>query len=101
MTLTIKNDNNIYTGVLEGRLDTVNAAEFGKQIQPLIDNADKEIVLDCSALEYISSSGLRQFLVLRKAVEAKKGKLTIEHINEEIRNVFKITGFFSLFDIKG
>ncbi len=100
MILTIKNDNNIYTGVLEGRLDTVNAAEFGKMMQPLVDNSDKEIILDCSALEYISSSGLRQFLVLRKAVEAKQGKLTIEHINEEIRNIFKITGFLNLFNIK-
>ena len=69
-------------------------------MQPLVDNADKNIVLDCTNLEYISSSGLRLFLTLRKAVAAKGGSLVIKHINDEIRNVFTLTGFFSLFDIR-
>lgn len=100
MKLTIKNENGLYTGVVEGRLDTVSAAEFGRQMLPLVENADKDIILDCSALEYISSSGLRQFLVLRKAVETKQGKLTIKHINEEIKNIFNITGLLNLFTIE-
>ncbi len=85
---------------LRGRLDTASAAQCEKDLQPLWDNADKQIVLDCTALEYICSSGLRIFLSLRKAVEAKGGKLTIEHINDEIRKVFTLTGFFQLFDIR-
>lgn len=100
MTLQIKNEGNVWTGVLEGRLDTVNAVQFEKDMQPLVDNADKEIVLDCTKLEYISSSGLRQFLSLRKAVNAKGGKMYIEHINDELRNIFTITGFFALFEFR-
>ncbi|MDO4160726.1 MAG: STAS domain-containing protein [Prevotellaceae bacterium] len=100
MTLTIKNEGDVWTGVIEGRLDTVNAVQFEKDMQPLMDNADKEIVLDCTNLEYISSSGLRQFLALRKTVKAKGGKMFIAHINEELRNIFTITGFFALFDFR-
>ncbi len=85
---------------LSGRLDTVSAAQCEKDLQPLWESADKEIVLDCTALEYVCSSGLRIFLSLRKAVEAKGGKLIIEHINDEIRKVFTLTGFFQLFDIR-
>lgn len=100
MTLTIKNEGNVWTGIVAGRLDTVNAVVFEKEMKPLVENADKEIVLDCKELEYISSSGLRQLLALRKAVDAKGGKMVILHINDELRNIFTITGFFALFDIR-
>lgn len=100
MTLTIKNENDTLTGVIAGRLDTLNAVQFEKEMQPLVEHADKNISLDCTDLEYISSSGLRQFLTLRKAVDEKGGHLVIMHINDELRNIFTITGFFALFDIR-
>lgn len=100
MNIEIKNEDSRICAVIEGRLDTVNAVACEKELQPLRDNADKEIVIDCTKLEYISSSGLRLFLMLRKTVAAKGGKMTIENINDDIRNVFTITGFFQLFDIR-
>ena len=100
MKTEIKTEGNTMSVMIEGRLDTANAVECEKDFQPLRDNADKEIVLDCTNLEYISSSGLRLFLSLRKDVQAQGGKLIIEHINDDIRNVFTITGFFKLFDIR-
>lgn len=100
MKIEVKIDGNTICASIEGRLDTVNAVACEKEFQPLKDNADKEIVIDCTNLDYISSSGLRLFLSLRKAVEAKGGKMIVEHINNDIRNVFTITGFFKLFDIR-
>lgn len=83
-----------------GRLDTINAAKCEKDFLPLKENAEKEIILDCTRLEYISSSGLRLFLSLRKEVQTKGGSLIIEHINDDIKNVFTITGFSKLFEIR-
>lgn len=100
MTLTITNHDNIYTAALAGRLDTVSAVQFEQDMQPLMENADKEIVLDCNELEYISSSGLRLLLALRKESIAKGGSIHIEHINDGIRQIFTITGFVNLFDIR-
>lgn len=100
MTLEIKTENDVITGILSGRLDTVASARFAEDMKPLLEHADRQIVLDCSGLEYISSTGLRHFLILRKEVEQKGGKLVICHINDELRNVFTITGFFNLFDIR-
>lgn len=97
MELTIKNNGNQVTGILNGRLDTAAAQQFANDMKPLIDNADKNITLDCNALDFISSSGLRLFLTLRKATIAKGGDVTITGISDEIKNVFTITGFLSLF----
>lgn len=98
MTLDIKIEGNTATGILEGRLDTAAAVQFARDMEPLIDNAEKEITLDCNKLEFISSSGLRLFLTLRKATIAKGGKVIITGVSDEIKQVFTITGFFSLFE---
>ncbi|MFR1082449.1 MAG: STAS domain-containing protein [Bacteroides cellulosilyticus] len=58
MNFEIKNENGVLTGILNGRLDSAIANQLEKDMQPLMDSADKDIVLDCTGLEYISSSGL-------------------------------------------
>ena len=83
-----------------GRLDTPAAQEANPVINPLLDEADKTIILDCKEMSYISSSGLRIFLTLRKAAEDKGGKIIIQNINEDIRSVFMMTGFLNLFEIR-
>lgn len=98
MTLTINNEAGTLVGVMAGRLDTVAAAQAEKDMQPLMEQADKRIVLDCSQLEYICSSGLRLLLTLRKETLAKGGNVAIRGINDEIRKIFTITGFINLFD---
>jgi len=97
MTLTITSAGDTIHGVLEGRLDTASSQQFSIDMQPLLEGADKHIVLDCSKLEFISSSGLRLFLTLRKATIAKGGDVTITGVSPEIKQVFTITGFYSLF----
>ena len=98
MKLDIKIEGNAVTGILSGRLDTATAEQFSRDMTPLIDNADKQITLDCKNLEFISSSGLRLFLTLRKATIAKGGKIIITGVSPEIKQVFTITGFSSLFE---
>lgn len=100
MTIEIKEENGGMKATFEGRLDTPAAVKAQQQVTPLIENADKEIILDCTKLEYISSSGLRLFLTIRKEASAKGGKVIIENINEEIRKVFMMTGFYNLFEIR-
>lgn len=98
MEVKINNEEKNITAELAGRLDTAAAQVFATSIQPLIDNADKTIILNCKDLEFISSSGLRLFLSLRKAAVAKGGKVIISNIKSEIKQVFTITGFMSLFE---
>ena len=100
MTIEIKEQNGVYTAEMIGRLDTPAAVQAAKDIQPLMEQADKVITLDCTKLDYISSSGLRLFLSLRKETAAKGGKVVIENINDEIKKVFMMTGFYNLFEIK-
>ena len=100
MIIEIKEFDGGMKAILNGRLDTPAAVKAQQEIGPLLENADKEIVFDCTNLEYISSSGLRLFLTIRKEASVKGGKVVIENINDEIRKVFMMTGFFNLFEIR-
>lgn len=97
MTLTIQEIDNKLIGTLCGRLDTAASAQFEIDIQTLIQNADKIIVLDLSQLEFISSSGLRHLLSLRKAAMTQGGNVILKHVSNDIMQVFTLTGFSNLF----
>lgn len=100
MEVRITHEAAAVTAFLIGRLDTPASQEIAPQMNALADEAGATIVLDCTELTYISSSGLRIFLTLRKAASAKGGKVIVRHITNEIRSVFMMTGFLSLFDIE-
>ena len=100
MKVEIQEKDQMMVAQLSGRLDTAVSQEVSTQLQPLVDNADKTLVLDCKELEYISSSGLRIFLTIRKAAAAKGGKVIVKDINTDIRQVFMMTGFLNLFEIQ-
>ena len=100
MNTTILSEGNQLIAKFAGRLDTAAAVETAEAVKPLLEAASTEIVLDCSELEYISSSGLRIFLTIRKQAAANGSKVIVQHINADIRQVLKMTGFDSLFEIQ-
>jgi len=100
MEVKIFQEEGAMSAQLIGRLDTPAAMEVTREVQPLIDNADRTIVLDCSQMDYISSSGLRIFLTIRKAASAKGGKVVLRGMKEDIRKVFMMTGFLNLFEVE-
>ena len=100
MKTTIQEQDGNLVAVLEGRLDTAAAAVTEKELQPLYDCDGKNIIFDCSNLEFISSSGLRLFLGVLKAAKPKGSKVCITGMSNELKDVFTITGFTSLFEFK-
>ena len=99
MEVKITEQDKTLVAQLAGRLDTAVSQEVSARLQPLVDNADRTLILDCKELEYISSSGLRIFLTIRKAAAARGGKVIVKDISTEIRQVFMMTGFLNLFEV--
>lgn len=98
-TEIVENGNQVIAK-FSGRLDTPAAVQTAEDVKPLLTVENKEIILDCTALEYISSSGLRIFLSIRKEAATHGSKVIVRHINDDIRQVFMMTGFVSLFTIE-
>lgn len=100
MIFEIKEQNGGIYVTVSGRLDTPASVLAQEEMAPLMENADKEIVLDFARLDYISSSGLRLLLTLRKQAAARGGNVIIEHVSEEILKVLTMTGFVNIFEVR-
>ena len=92
MTQIIKEDGKtiIKTGA---RIDTMNAAQFEQDIQPALADGGVEIVMDCSDLTYMASSGLRVIQKTMRTVMQHKGEFKMINVNPEIYKVLAMTGF--------
>ena len=89
-----------YVATLEGEMDTAAAVEAEEVLQPLYTSDGKDVVIDCSGLEYIASSGLRILLSILKGAKAAGSKVVMRGVNDDIKNVFKLTGFISIFEFE-
>ena len=83
---------------LSGRLDTTTAPELESSLKDDIANLT-ELIFDFSALEYISSAGLRVLLSSQKTMN-KQGSMKITNVNETIRDIFDVTGFSDILTIE-
>lgn len=100
MKTTIEEKNGAMVATFEGRLDTAASVQTTKDMEPLNNCSGQEIILDCTSLEYISSSGLRLFLSLLKNTKPKGCKVFIRGLNDDLKSVFAMTGFINLFEFK-
>ena len=90
-----------YLVILAGEMDTAAAAAAEEVLQPLYNTNGKDVVIDCTDLEYIASSGLRILISILKGAKAGGSRGVMKHVNDDIMTVFKLTGFVDLFEFEG
>lgn len=83
---------------LAGRLDTTTAPQLEAELNQNISGVEK-LVLDFTALDYLSSAGLRVLLAAQKTMN-KQGEMIIKNVNETIAEVFEVTGFSDVLTIE-
>ena len=86
------------TIALEGRLDTTTSPEANKELETL---GNVEILIwDFEKLTYISSAGIRVLLIAQKAMNKKGGNMKIINANEDVKEVFEVTGCNEIFTVE-
>ena len=79
------------TVALEGRLDTTASPELEAALAGL--SGVTKLVIDMAKLIYVSSAGLRVLLAAQKKMDGNGGSMVIRNANEEIHEIFEVTGF--------
>ena len=98
MNITFEKKDKTLTAVIEGALDTATSPEAEKLINPNLDGIEK-LILDFEKLEYISSAGLRLVINLAQSMDEKDGMI-IKNPNDDVAEVFELTGLTELFSLK-
>ncbi len=91
-------DGEKLTVAVSGRLDTTTAPQLDEELKASLDEI-KDLVIDFSETEYISSAGLRVLLSAQKAMN-KQGKMTVTGVNDVIMEIFEVTGFTDILTIE-
>ncbi len=92
-------DGQVLTVAISGRLDTTNAQKFSTEVLSQLKDV-KTVVFECANLEYVSSAGLRVFIQVKKEMNKNKGDVIIKNLSDQIREVFRMTGFYDIFKIE-
>ncbi len=93
----LKNDNIVIE--IKGRLDTTTSPLLEEKVKET--QIDKDLVIiDFKELDYIAAAGLRVLLSIKKMIDAQGKKLEIHNVNEVINEVFSVTGFVNVLNIK-
>lgn len=78
---------------LVGKLDASTSKDLETKMLAVIAERNLKLVIDLSRLDYISSAGLRVFLVAAKRMEGGEGKMVLCALTEAVKHVFDIAGF--------
>ena len=82
----------------QGRLDTATSPVLEKELEQHLDGV-KDVIMDFSSVEYISSSGLRMLLATEQLLEAPDVDMKVAHANEYIIEVFDMVGFMDVVEV--
>ena len=99
--LTLTQRRQPHAGILTvaGRIDPTTVAEFEAGVQALLPEVDHRLVVDLTAVVFMSSLGLRALMTTLVNVRAKQGALVICGLNDDLTTLFRVAGFLGLFDI--
>ncbi|TSA23812.1 MAG: anti-sigma factor antagonist [Bacteroidetes bacterium] len=84
---------------ITGRLDTTNYSVLEKKLMELIDAGEIRLLVNLSKMDYVSSSGLRILLMALKRISMVKGKFALCSLQDNIKEIFEISGFTNIFEI--
>ena len=99
MKVNIQQHENEVVVSLNGELDTVATTNMSEVLGRVTDLASQHLVIDCKDLEYVSSSGLRFFMQLKKSSEQHGGSVEIRNLNDDVAEIFRLSGFHHIFNI--
>lgn len=78
---------------LSGRLDATTSKSVEDHLVRQIDAGERVFVVDLAHLDYISSIGLRVFMMAAKRLKVLQGRIVVCSMQPPIRQVFEVSGF--------
>ncbi|MCQ2573749.1 MAG: anti-sigma factor antagonist [Treponema sp.] len=103
LKISLEKNDNVPKGIfiyLNGYIDTYNSSFFQKKITKIVEAGYTNLIFNCSALNYVSSTGIGSFTVFLKLVKPKGGDVVLLEIQPKVYEVFQLLGFSQFFNIK-
>lgn len=104
MEINITHEDDVYYVKLKGMLDIASSPALQEHVEAISSETYEKggfnMVFDLSDVEYVSSAGIRVFLMARKTADRQKGKIAVINVGKAIYDVFDMTGFAKILNVK-
>ena len=98
MNITKQNEADKLVLFLDGKLDTVTAPQLDAALKEAFEECD-QVEVNLENLAYVSSAGLRVLLSAQKTMN-KQGEMKVTGANDELKEIFDVTGFVDILNIE-
>jgi anti-anti-sigma factor len=99
MDIATRTQNDVTIVALQGSLDSKTSPQAQQALDGMLADGGRKLLIDFTALDYISSAGLRVLLATAKRLSGAGGALRLFGLNETVREVFDISGFSTIFAV--
>jgi len=99
MQIAESRDGEVLVLALEGRLDAATAAAFEERLLARIADGERRIAVDAGAISYVSSAGLRVFLMAARRLAPPDAGFAVAALQPQVREVFDVAGFSSVLSL--
>lgn len=98
MEIDVRNEGAVSVFVVSGMIDTITCVDLQKSVFSAIEQGTHQIVIDMANVTYVSSAGLRVFLLAQKALKPHGESVVIRNISQPLKTIFDVSGFSDLFE---
>ena len=84
---------------LHGKLDALSTVDVEKSLLDVIALGEMKLVIDCAALDFFSSAGLRSFIMAIKRMKVRSGVIALVALRRDVKETIEISGLSPLFKI--
>jgi len=99
MEITGRDQNSIQIISVKGRLDASTAPQLQAYFEDIVSTEKRLFVLDLQGVDYLSSGGLRELLVMTKKVKAVRGGLVLASLHPFVEDLLTMAGFNKLIPV--
>jgi serine/threonine-protein kinase RsbW len=99
MDITTRTQSGVTIVAVAGKLDSNTSPQAQQALDGIVAGGGRTILVDCTALDYISSAGLRVLLATAKRLSGAGGTVRLFGLNETVREVFQISGFVTILPV--
>ena len=99
MAINAERQGDTLVAKAEGRIDGTNAREFQDDLDSVIEEGDRTVILNFEDLMYISSAGIRVVLMTAKTLQRREARFALCSLSEPVREIFEVSGFDKIIPI--
>ncbi|MCR4591183.1 MAG: STAS domain-containing protein [Lachnospiraceae bacterium] len=85
--------------IIDGKIDTLTCNEFQNAVLKAFQKTNN-LIIDMESVTYVSSAGLRALIIGQRTAETKGGSLSVINASDSVKDVFRVTGFDKVLDIR-